>query len=221
MKNIILVAFLLFNISCFSQDLIEINKSKDSENSRNLEVQTLKGKEYQIFSNYKVFDFLKEYMKLEEKNIDARLKTISSTVDVKIVSLEQVNSDEILSKIQESIKNIFRINIKSITEEVVLCYAEKNTNENLEHCIKKDGEISLETLGGKYWKGKCVTMQDLIRQVEEWYAISIFSKIKDTTTYNFEMEYFDDFEVFCSELDKKYKIKITQEKTLVNKIIVE
>lgn len=222
--------FFLFSILSFNS----VQSSSYTSSSRiEIEIETLDnedrirksssfGEKLIEYNGYRLFDVLSFITEKPKQYF-----VFEGEIDNPIVKFEAKSSDKILkNELIESLFDVLKNKLKiSITffeemDSVKIIYSTDITNKKMFSCPDDYYESSIKIIN-RTLKARCVTNEQFVQQISEWYGIDLINKLSSSGKYNFELHHSNSLEEFIMELNYFYSIDIKEEEMLVKKMLVK
>lgn len=153
----------------------------------------------------RVFELHKNQVKIDKALLD---KTVSLTIETK----NNIEQTDIKPSFTQALKDQLGITIDKATEKMPVQVAYITNDEAMvkNKCRSDIGVFKSITEINGQWTGVCVTTQELINKISEWFDKTILNETISKSTYNLSVEHKPWIEI-VNDLEFNYGIVITEE----------
>jgi hypothetical protein len=153
---------------------------------------------FEVISN--VTDIPVEYFFLEGNSYNP-------IVNFRVISTVKLERKDMIialnSKLKEELDISFSYAKVKRQVEVMFCL---NKDKFLENKCPDSENTSTTRIVNRTLKAKCITIDDLIERVHDWFNLKIVSDLDSISKYNFEVHHANTFEEFKNELEFYYSL---------------
>jgi|GEM_PF-5077906 len=197
-------------------DIIEENEEPDVSNAV--------GDFLFQYNNYKLHELISKVYNIPKEFIQFENIKTSPTVSFQIKSETVVlNEDIIRANLEKIVLEKLMIEISAIEKEMDLITMEIDNSNVLDKCTPSDyaeGILEQKQMSNGTFNGTCISSNDLIEVIKNWYYIIVFNEVDPLIKFNISMQQVNSFKEFSDEMEVFNGIKFSPKAQRVKALIV-
>ena len=208
----------LFSSSYYSEIKIKIEILDDKlVNSSS----SARGDNMLEFNGYRLFNIISEITEIPIEYFYLEGNSMNPLIKFKATSKNKIDKEELIKELNHTLNNELNIAFSYVKSERIVKVIYSLDKNKLKKCTNSESkkESSLMILN-RTLKGKCISMNQLINQINDWYSIKIVNEFDKTIKYNFEIHHSNSFEELQNELKFYYSLDIKTEKRYVRALSI-
>lgn len=216
MKSLIVISLFTFFLNAsagnlhISIEVVENTNSKSSSTGDNL-IE---------YNNYLLFDVISKIVGIPVEYFSFEGSVSNPYVNIKVTSDQKISKNELTTVFIQELKKTLQIDLTII---------ESNKNVKVLYSLKQNklSNCTDDTLGSNISKinrtlnAKCISFEQLVEIINDWYSVQLFNGVQDNKRYNFVIHHANNFAELVEELEYYYSISIKEELKKVKMVLLK